>query len=162
VQVSPERDPRGGNPPRGDRAAARACRAGKGGGIDARYPRARLINRDVMPRRALPTICLTALVHSYSLLLCAGSLSAQDYPTRPILFIVRFPPGGGTDLVSRVLAQRIAEQTKWSFAIENKPGAGGSIGVELAARAAADGYTVVMGQTSNLALNPALNPKLPY
>ncbi len=87
---------------------------------------------------------------------------AQEYPTKPIRFIVPFPPGGGTDLLSRALAHRITEQTKWAFLLDNKPGAGGSIGVEMAARAAPDGYTIVMGQTSNLALNPTLNPKLPY
>ncbi len=92
----------------------------------------------------------------------SGPVFAQDYPARPIRFIVPYPPGGGTDLVSRVLAQTIAEHTKWTFVIENKPGAGGAIGVEQAARAAADGYTIVMGQTSNLALSPSLNRKLPY
>lgn len=87
---------------------------------------------------------------------------AQDYPTKPIRLIVPYPPGGGTDLVSRVLAQTITANAKWSFVIENKPGAGGAIGVEQAVRAAADGYTIVMGQTSNLALAPSLNRKLPY
>jgi tripartite-type tricarboxylate transporter receptor subunit TctC len=90
------------------------------------------------------------------------SAAAQEYPTKPIRFVVPYPPGGGTDIVSRVLAQTIAEHTKWSFVIENKPGAGGAIGMEVAARAAADGYTIVMGQTSNLALSPSLNRKLPY
>lgn len=88
--------------------------------------------------------------------------AAQDYPVKPIRLVVPYPPGGGTDLVSRVLAQTITAHTKWSFVIENKPGAGGAIGVEQAARAAADGYTIVMGQTSNLALAPSLNRKLPY
>jgi tripartite-type tricarboxylate transporter receptor subunit TctC len=87
---------------------------------------------------------------------------AKDYPAKPIRLIVPYPPGGGTDLVSRVLAQTITANAKWSFVIENKPGAGGAIGVEQAARAAADGYTIVMGQTSNLALAPSLNRKLPY
>ena len=97
-------------------------------------------------------------------MLGAGALeaAAQDYPVKPIRFIIPFPPGGGTDLMSRVLAQRISEQTRWTFLLDNKPGAGGSIGVEQAARAAPDGYTIVMGQTSNLALNPTLNPKLAY
>lgn len=87
---------------------------------------------------------------------------AQTYPAKPIRFIIPFPPGGGTDLMSRVLAQRIGEDAKWTFLLDNKPGAGGSIGVEQAARAAPDGYTIVMGQTSNLALNPTLNPRLAY
>ncbi len=92
---------------------------------------------------------------------CA-SATAQEFPAKPIRFIIPFPPGGGTDLMSRVLAQRITEQARWTFLLDNKPGAGGSIGVEQAARAAPDGYTIVMGQTSNLALNPTLNPKLAY
>lgn len=86
----------------------------------------------------------------------------QEYPTKPIRFIIPFPPGGGTDLMSRVLAAHITEQVRWNFLLENKPGVGGSIGVEQAARAAPDGYTIVMGQTSNLALNPSLNSKLAY
>lgn len=90
------------------------------------------------------------------------SALAQDYPAKPIRFVIPFPPGGGTDLMSRVLAGRITEQAKWTFLLDNKPGVGGSLGVEQAVRAAADGYTIVMGQTSNLALNPSLNPKLPY
>ena len=95
-------------------------------------------------------------------MLFSASAVAQEYPTKPIRMIIPFPPGGGTDILSRALAQRITEQTKWSIVLENKPGAGGSIGVEQAARAAADGYTMVMGQTSNLALNPTLNAKLTY
>lgn len=87
---------------------------------------------------------------------------AQEFPTKPIRFIIPFPPGGGTDLMSRVLAGRITEQSRWNFILENKPGVGGSLGVEQAARAAPDGYTIVMGQTSNLALNPSINPKLAY
>ena len=92
----------------------------------------------------------------------AGQAHAQDYPTKPIRFIIPFPPGGGTDLMSRVLAARVTEQTRWNFLMENKPGVGGSLGVEQAARAEPDGYTIVMGQASNLALNPSINPKLAY
>jgi tripartite-type tricarboxylate transporter receptor subunit TctC len=75
---------------------------------------------------------------------------------------VPFPPGGGTDIISRVIAQKIGETLGQPVVIENKPGAGGGIGVDLAAKSAPDGYTIVMGQTSNLAINPALYPNLPY
>lgn len=92
----------------------------------------------------------------------AAPLGAQDYPSKPIRFVIPFPPGGGTDILSRAIAQRVSEETRWTFLLDNKPGAGGSIGVEIAARAAPDGYTIVMGQTSNLALNPTLMPKLGY
>ena len=107
------------------------------------------------PMRILPAV----------LLLASGAAlpaHAQDYPAKPIRFVIPFPPGGGTDILSRAVAQRITEQSKWTFLLDNKPGAGGSIGVEQAARAAPDGYTIVMGQTSNLAVNPTLNPKLAY
>ena len=100
------------------------------------------------------------------ILVCAAAISsaaqAQAYPTKPIRFIVPFPPGGGTDTNSRALTQRIAKNTGWTFVIDNKPGAGGNIGAEQAAKAAPDGYTLVMGQTSNLAINPFLYAKPPF
>lgn len=99
-------------------------------------------------------------------LLCVAALAVlpahAQYPAKPIRFIVPFPPGGGTDTNSRALTQRIAMNTGWSFVVENKPGAGGNIGAEQAAKAAPDGYTLVMGQTSNLAINPFLYAKPPF
>jgi tripartite-type tricarboxylate transporter receptor subunit TctC len=115
-----------------------------------------------MKRRDLLKLPAVVALSIFAIHSSASTAVAQDYPSKPIRFLVPFPPGGGTDLMSRALAQRITEQAKWSFVLDNKPGAGGSIGVEQAARAAPDGYTIVMGQTSNLALNPTLNPKLPY
>ena len=89
--------------------------------------------------------------------------SAQDsYPSRPIRLVVPFPPGGGTDTMSRVVANKLTETLKWTIVVDNRPGAGGNIGVDAAAKAPADGYTIVMGQTSNLAVNPTLYAKLPY
>lgn len=85
-----------------------------------------------------------------------------DYPSKPIRLIVPFPPGGGTDMIARAVAQKMASQNHWNVIVENRPGAGGNLGVEAAAKAAPDGYTLVMGQTSNLAINPTLYPKLPY
>jgi tripartite-type tricarboxylate transporter receptor subunit TctC len=88
---------------------------------------------------------------------------AQDWPgSRPIRFVVPFPAGGGTDILSRVVAQRLTEARKWSIVVENIGGAGGNIGANAAAKALPDGYTIVMGQTSNLVINPALYAKLPY
>src|SRR5687768_6735304 len=92
----------------------------------------------------------------------AASAAAQEYPTRPIKLIVPFPPGGGTDILSRVVAQKVADNNKWTIVPDNRPGAGGNIGVDAAAKAAPDGYTLVMGQTSNLAINPSLQKKMPY
>ena len=101
-------------------------------------------------------------VAGLALALVAAGSAAQSYPSKPIKFIVPFPPGGGTDLMARTVAARLAEQKKWVIVVDNKPGAGGNIGVDIAAKAAPDGYTIVIGQTSNLAINPTLYPKLPY
>jgi tripartite-type tricarboxylate transporter receptor subunit TctC len=87
---------------------------------------------------------------------------AQDYPTKPIKLIVPFPPSGGTDVLSRAVSQAMADSTKWNFVVENRPGAGGNIGLEAAAKSPNDGYTIAMGQTSNLAVNPTLYSKIPY
>jgi hypothetical protein len=88
--------------------------------------------------------------------------AAQVYPTKPIRLIVPFPPGGGTDILARVLGNRLSQTFGQPVVVENKPGAGGNIGVDAVAKAAPDGYTLVLGQTSNLAINPTLYPRLPY
>ena len=88
--------------------------------------------------------------------------AAQTWPAKPIRLVVPFPPGGGTDIIARETSQRVAAATGWTFVIENKPGAGGNLGVDSVAKSPADGYTIVIGQTSNLAINPTLYPKLPY
>ncbi|SAI28464.1 putattive exported protein [Bordetella ansorpii] len=87
---------------------------------------------------------------------------AWAYPDKPIRLIVPFPPGGGTDALARQVAIKIGADTGWNIVTENRPGAGGNLGVDLAAKAAPDGHTIVLGQTSNLAINPTLYPKLPY
>lgn len=116
-----------------------------------------------MRSRILATNMGTAML---SLVIAAGptasAFAQSDYPNKPIRLIVPFPPGGGTDMIARSVAQKVAEQNKWNVVVENKPGAGGNLGVDAAAKAAPDGYTLVMGQTSNLAINPTLYPKLPY
>ena len=100
-----------------------------------------------------------------ALLVLAGAGQAHSqgaYPSKPIRFIVPFPPGGGTDIVSRLVTNKLAETLGWRFVMDNRSGAGGSVGMEVAANSAPDGYTLVMGQTSNLAVNPSLYSKLPY
>ena len=87
---------------------------------------------------------------------------AQAWPTKPIRIVVPFPPGGGTDIIARETSQRVAAATGWTFVIDNKPGAGGNLGVDAAAKSPADGYTLVLGQTSNIAINPTLYAKMPY
>jgi len=87
---------------------------------------------------------------------------AQSWPAKPIRLVVPFPPGGGTDIIARETSQKVAAATGWTFVIENRPGAGGNLGVDAVAKAPADGYTIVIGQTSNLAISPTLYTKLPY
>src|SRR3712207_6905946 len=92
-------------------------------------------------------------------LLFAGSLPsahAQTYPTSPIKIVVPFPPGGGTDILTRLLTNKITALTNWAFVVDNKPGAGGNIGMDAVVKAKPDGYTIGMGQTANLAINPTL------
>ena len=120
-------------------------------------------------------IALSSLSRSLSARLCAaflglaavavphGAAQAQTaYPAKAIRLIVPFPPGGGTDMIARAVAQKMADQNKWSVIVDNRPGAGGNLGVDAVAKADPDGYTLVMGQTSNLAINPTLYKKLPY
>jgi len=92
----------------------------------------------------------------------SSSAFAQAWPSKPIKVIVPFPPGGGTDLIARELSTKVAIATKWVFVVENRPGAGGNLGVDAVAKSPADGYTLVLGQTSNLAINPSLYSKMPY
>jgi tripartite-type tricarboxylate transporter receptor subunit TctC len=87
---------------------------------------------------------------------------AQTYPDKPIRLVVPFPPGGGTDVSSRLLANKISTTSGWTFVVDNKPGAAGNIGLEVVAKSKPDGYTLGMGQTSNLAINPTLYPRMPY
>jgi tripartite-type tricarboxylate transporter receptor subunit TctC len=94
--------------------------------------------------------------------LLAGTAAAQGYPAKPIRFIVPFPPGGGTDIVARTVATKLTETKKWAIVLENKPGAGGNLGIEQAVKSPPDGYTMVIGQTSNLAINPTLHRNLSY
>lgn len=94
--------------------------------------------------------------------LLAGPAQGDTYPSKPIRLVVPFPAGGGTDIIARAIGQQLTESRQWTVVIDNKPGAGGNLGVDAVAKAPTDGYTVVLGQTSNLAINPALYAKLPY
>ena len=79
------------------------------------------------------------------LLACAGYAQAQGYPTQPVKLIVPWPPGGGVDTSARIISQPLSERLGQSVVIENRGGAGGNIGTEMAARAKPDGYTLLMG-----------------
>ena len=87
---------------------------------------------------------------------------AQDFPSRAITIIVAQPPGGGTDIISRIFAQRLSEQLGKPVVVENKPGAGTIVGTQAAAKSAPDGYTLLAGLTANMAVNPSLFKTLPY
>jgi tripartite-type tricarboxylate transporter receptor subunit TctC len=102
------------------------------------------------------------LLSGMALMLAYGAGWAQGYPAKTVRVIVPYPPGGGTDTIARPLAQKLTESFGQQVIIDNRGGAGGNVGMELAARAAPDGYTLVIGLTAQLAVNPALYRKLPY
>jgi tripartite-type tricarboxylate transporter receptor subunit TctC len=106
-------------------------------------------------------IALAPLLVSAALV--PGPAAAQAYPSKPIRLIVPFPPGGGTDFSARILAQALAEGPGWQLVVENRPGATGRIGTEVAAKAAPDGYTLVLATAGPNSILPAAYPgKLPY
>ncbi len=86
----------------------------------------------------------------------------QSWPARPVRLIVPFATGGPTDLIARVIAQKMAADLNTAFVVENRSGASGVIGTDAAAKAAADGYTILIGSPGTLAINPALIKALPY
>ena len=101
--------------------------------------------------------CLIALV----LLICAGFGLAHAYPDRPVRLVVPYPPGGGTDVIGRLLAQRLGDRLGQQVIVENRGGAGGVIGTDIVAKAAPDGYTLLLVPTSHV-INPSVYAKLPY
>jgi tripartite-type tricarboxylate transporter receptor subunit TctC len=103
---------------------------------------------------------------AFAALLCAtlpGAALAQDkYPNKPIRLIVAFPPAGSTDIIARLVGQKLGERLGQQVIIDNRGGAGGTIGTEIAARANADGYTLTMGTTSTHVIAAAVYSKLKY
>jgi tripartite-type tricarboxylate transporter receptor subunit TctC len=109
-------------------------------------------------RRA--AICLAAIGLS-ALLGSTGGASALDYPTRPVRFVVGYPAGGATDILARIIGQRLSERLGQQFVIENKPGAGNNIGTEAVANAEPDGYTVLLVNPANF-INASLYTNLKF
>ena len=110
-----------------------------------------------------PPVLNPGIVVSFALAvwMASGAL-AQNYPSRPIRFIVPFPPGGGTDIYARIIAPKLSEALRQQVVVDNRSGAGGALGAELAAKAPPDGYTIWIGQTSNLTIGPAMRSKNSY
>lgn len=112
-------------------------------------------------RRVMAALCSGLALSAGGVLVAPGAM-AQAYPNKPIRFIVPNPPGGGTDAIARAIANQMRETLQWQVVVDNRAGAGGGVGLDLAAKSPADGYTIVLGESSNLAINPALYNKLPY
>jgi tripartite-type tricarboxylate transporter receptor subunit TctC len=110
-----------------------------------------------MPRATLAT-GLAALA-ILGLVTCAG---AQDYPNRPITLVVPFPPGGSTSIVARIIADKMSESLGQQIVIDNRGGAGGTIGSRAVAKSPGDGYTILLGYTGTLAIGPSLYPNVGY
>src|SRR5258706_1456117 len=101
---------------------------------------------------------------SILIMLClyTSFLNAEPYPVRPVRFISPYAPGGGTDIMARTLAQKLSESLNHQFIVDNRPGGGGIVGTEAAAKSPPDGYTILLGSKGPLTVNPALYKKLPY
>ena len=95
-------------------------------------------------------------------LICAGAQADEAYPSRPVRMVVSFSAGGPTDIVGRVMGAKMGELLGQQFLVENKVGAGGNIGADLVAKAAPDGYTLLVATVSTHAINPGLYKKIPY
>src|SRR5690348_7288995 len=104
----------------------------------------------------------SALIACALLGLATVQAPAQDYPTRPVTFVVPYAPGGSTDLFARLLAQRLEQRLGRPFVIENKPGASAIIAATAVARSAGDGYTLMMASSTPMALNVTVRKSLPY
>lgn len=107
------------------------------------------------------TLTRRLLLAGAAALALPGALAqSADYPNKPVKVIVAFTAGGTTDILTRAVSQKLTERLKQSFVVDNKPGAGGNLGTELAARAAPDGYTLIVNSVGPIAVNPTLYKKL--
>ena len=113
-------------------------------------------------KKRLFSLSLTVTLAAAAALLLPLSAAAQAWPAKPVRMVIPFPAGGATDIVGRTIAQRLGAALGQQVVVDNKPGAGGTIGADMVAKAPADGYTLLMSTSSTHSIGPALNPKLPY
>src|SRR5687768_2552758 len=106
--------------------------------------------------------CCTVIAALAACLPAIGHSATAEYPVRPIRLIAPYPAGSATDIVARTIAQKMTENWGQQVIVDNRSGAGGSIGTALAAKATPDGYTLVTSNSSSMGINPSLYPKLPY
>jgi tripartite-type tricarboxylate transporter receptor subunit TctC len=105
---------------------------------------------------------LLACAAAAACLNAAPALADTAWPDKPVRLVVPYTPGGATDIVARLIAQKLVDDTKWTFIVDNRAGGNGNIGMDVVAKSKPDGYTIGLGQTANLAINPTLFPKMPY
>jgi tripartite-type tricarboxylate transporter receptor subunit TctC len=116
-------------------------------------------------RGVRPSLCMFLLIRAIAAVFLVTPLAAsyaQDYPSKPIRLVVPYPPGSGTDIVGRLLAQRLSENLGQRVYVDNRPGAGGTIGTAAVAKAVPDGYTILMADLGPLVLAPHFYRQLPY
>jgi tripartite-type tricarboxylate transporter receptor subunit TctC len=116
----------------------------------------------VNPVYFISTNCLSLVAPAVLMLALAAPASAQQYPTRPVRFVVPYAPGGSSDTLARTLGQKLAESLHEQVIVDNRPGGNGNIGMEIVARAVPDGHTIVFAYIANLAIAPSLYAKLPF
>ncbi|MFY9684749.1 MAG: tripartite tricarboxylate transporter substrate binding protein [Pseudolabrys sp.] len=106
--------------------------------------------------RFLPRFAAAFIAAAATILIAGGVSAAADYPARPVTLVVPYPPGGGVDAMARVVAAKLSDALKQQFIVDNRAGAGGTIGTRAVAQAAPDGYTLLLGHTGTISINPSL------
>ncbi len=106
--------------------------------------------------RFLPRFAAAFIAAAATILITGGVSGAADYPARPVTLVVPYPPGGGVDAMARVVAAKLSDALKQQFIVDNRAGAGGTIGTRAVAQAAPDGYTLLLGHTGTISINPSL------
>jgi tripartite-type tricarboxylate transporter receptor subunit TctC len=100
--------------------------------------------------------CAVAMLAVFVCAIAAGGARADDYPSRFVTLVVPYPPGGGVDAMARVVAQKLSDAFRQQVIVDNKAGAGGTLGTRFVAHAAPDGYTLLLGHTGTISINPSL------